>query len=283
MATSSNPHLDQLGAIGQEQQRQRTSEQHDNLDVQEAVLTRPELLKDVLHLTGPGQHFYVSTVCIGWRAAYKQALQGLRNSRHYRVKPTLTSYAAVFSSLSRLQLAVEYGFTEILSDGRVQQAAGQYADMEILHLAGSLGILRKNSHFTPGIIRGAALSGSLQKVQSLVGHEPSQLLRGISHYAIRGGSMEMLEWMSEQGAEFDRYAMWSAVEFGHVNMLQYMKERGSPLEHSLTGTAAYHGQFAALQWLIAEGCGHNVASIGDSAATAGCVAMMRWLSAELGV
>ena len=138
---SSSPH-DHLGAIALAQQRQRNSEQHDSLDVQETVFTHPGLLKDVLHLTGPGQHFYVSTVCTSWRAAYKQALQGLRNSRRLRVKTALTSHAAALSSLSRFQLAIEHGFTEQLHKPEVQMAAGQYADIETLHLRGSLGMYR---------------------------------------------------------------------------------------------------------------------------------------------
>ena len=134
MAMSISPHHDHLDSFTSAQQRQRTVEQLNDHDAQSAVLSHPGLLKDVLRLTGPGQHFYVSTVCSHWRATYTLAMQGLRNSRRLRVKLSMTSYGAVFTSESSFKLAVEHG-SEHLRDPSVQQAAGQYADLDTLRLA----------------------------------------------------------------------------------------------------------------------------------------------------
>ena len=138
-------------------------------------------------------------------------------------------------------MAVEHGFAAELWNPRLERAAGQYADLETLHVAGTLGMGRA-PHSTANMIRGAALSGSLQKLQLVAGSYPQPVAwpEDISDYAVRGGSLEMVQFLAlNQAAVFDvATAMSRAVELGRLDMLQFLRAAGAELDISLPETAA---------------------------------------------
>ena len=125
-----------------------TGEQLDSPLQHEAVLNR------VLQLVGPGHSLFIASTAQLWHDAYRQ----IRTDDN----ANSTTYAAVLASESRLLLACNCGFDEILLAASSAQRIGRAADLNVLQLALSHGLPP-----SLGILRGAMQAGALDKVQYL--------------------------------------------------------------------------------------------------------------------
>ena len=175
-----------------------------------------------------------------------------------------TSYKAVFASPARLSLAVQSGL--ILQGLNVSYAAGRYGSIEILTLAKQLGLA-----FDDGVLRGAARSASLSKLKWLVeGQKTSQDLSSrdaamtpqaqvygkhtIATSAARGGSVEMMQWLHEQGARPTGATLTAAAKSNHLQLVQYLRSIETPYETNTATLVAEYGHLRTLQWIMADGC-----------------------------
>jgi hypothetical protein len=126
------------------------------------------VLQLVLDFVGPGEHAFVSTVSKSFRTCYlnvadfhgmHEAPTGIDNL--INVVHNMTAYSSVFTSRSRVRLAIELGFVLDPTSWWYQFNAGQCADIETLEE------LHEQYHmpYTRVVSRGAAQSGNVSKMQ----------------------------------------------------------------------------------------------------------------------
>jgi hypothetical protein len=126
-------------------------------------------LLHMLNILGPGQHLFISTVSKAWQEVYEGvdcARVTLPLQYSYRLPPhpcfvisAVTSYSAVFTSVSRVILAHKHGLAFNRNE-KLEHVAGLVADVPALRAARELGLA-----LTDRVLIGAALSGSVLKLQ----------------------------------------------------------------------------------------------------------------------
>jgi Ankyrin repeats (3 copies) len=163
------------------------------------------------------------------------------------------------------------------SGWRLQQYCGQFSDLVTLRLALERGLLA-NYH----TMQGAAESGSLDKVRWLYEVQKTVLPASIGKYAAKGGNLELLTWLTEEGCTFDQYACIKAAAAGHEHVLRYLREQSCEWDARTTAAAAENGHVSLVQWLIGSGCPFDAAGLCESAAKSGSVEMMVYARQQRG-
>jgi hypothetical protein len=114
----------------------------------------------------------------------------------------MTLISAAFASAACCSLATDPNVNGalLLDDDfwRVQRYGGQFSDLETLQLALARGLAANDR-----TLQGAAQSGSLSKVQYIHEVRKGPLPKYIGHWAAKGGNLELLAWLTEQGCEFN--------------------------------------------------------------------------------
>ena len=109
-----------------------------------------------------------------------------------------------------------------------------------------------------------------------------------SYWAAKGGHLEVLKWVTDNGCPMNRHAWDTAVAGGHVAVLVWLMEhfRSKQLEASIgyaTRTtcvmAAENGQLAVLQWAREMDCEWDAGTCG-MAARGGHLAVLQWARAN---
>jgi hypothetical protein len=253
------------------------------------------ILQRVCEFVGPGQHIFVATVSKAFRAACAKVrshvILGLRYMTHWKViysaKMTLTRSA--FASVSRFKWALDCGLQRFLngrySEGpfgevidnefwRLQRIAGQFSDVETLQAALDAGV-----PLSPDMICGAAESGSLAKLLWLHTEHNCQLFNDITDHAARGGHVDMLTWLKDNGLDFTDNTFKYGAMGGSVPVLQYLQEQKCPWDHDVSEEAARHGQLAALKWLLEHGAPEGF--LHEAAENGGDMETLEWVTARL--
>ena len=254
------------------------------------VMGNAGILRAILSLVEAGQFIYVASTCTIWRAAYPKALEGALSPRkcyglHEPVKIKVTSYAAVFSSSSRLRMAVVHGLKLASCRWTLCEAAGRHADLATLQLAAELGLEIKSL-----VLRGALNSGSLSSIT-----KSAWLIdvHGVSLRWVRLNTakaalsakapIEVLQWLDTKGVVWPDDAICIAAKQGSVSTLQYLRAINCPWGSGAPIAAASQGHLPALQYLLQEGCPFDDVTIADHAAAGGNIDLMEWLRTEHGV
>jgi hypothetical protein len=128
-----------------------------------------------------------------------------------------TTYSAVFSSPSRLRLAIDNGLR--LDDGanwRLHRIAGKSADITTLIVAFELGL-----PYTDQIMTGVTLSGAVNKLEWLHTEQQRALQDNALHCAAASGSVAMVSWLHKhQNLKLDRQTAIHAVKSKKLSVLQ---------------------------------------------------------------
>ena len=121
----------------------------------------------------------------------------------------------------------------------------------------------------------AAEAGDLQYLQSKAHMLERPLLEQISLYAARGGQLEVLQWLSLQGAALSPHMCTWAAEGGHLAVLQYAHQNGCAWDSSTCEAAAGGGHLAVLQYARQNGCAWSSGTC-EAAARGGHLAVLQY-------
>jgi hypothetical protein len=127
----------------------------------------------------------------------------------------------------------------------------------------------------------AARSGSLIKVQWLNEVRKRPLPFNIGRWAVKGGKLELLTWLFEQGCNFDQYVT-AAAAAGHKHLVCYLREQECEWNESTTAAAAENGHLSVVRWLLSAGCPFDAPRMCEGAARSGSVEMMVYARQQLG-
>jgi len=84
----------------------------------------------------------------------------------------------------------------------------------------------------------AALSGNLRILKWLIQRKHCAPNEYISHYAARGGNLQMVQYLHECGYRLNEGTTNAAAKEGHLHILQYLHEHGCPWNESTSRAAA---------------------------------------------
>eukprot|EP00953_Heterococcus_sp_UTEX-ZZ885_P038813 19911-Heterococcus_DN1.PRE.2 len=213
-----------------------------------SALSEPSVLRKVFSFAGPGEWLFLTT--------------GLQK---------------MFESVSRLQLAQNCGLD--FSIWQVQVAAGKFADIPVLAAAAQmLSIPWKH------VIMGAAFIGSVSKLQWLCTEQQYEFEDpdAVAVYAVAGGSVDVLNWLKEQGVSFPT-SIWNCVAANKQNPLQvvqFLHAEGVEWTAECCEKAAAAGNVEVLRFMHEHDCPWNRAAVRTAAAQSGSIEVMSYLQQE---
>jgi hypothetical protein len=242
------------------------------------------LLFIILSYVGPGQHFFVSTVCNLWHKVYAATgsleMTSLADDPveesfcTFMCTPQTTLSSALFASDARLRLADEYFV--ILEEASLARIAGRVADVATLQVAVQLGM------GVPEMMKGAAHAGCVAKLNFLediwASSTQDALPDDLCAYAASSGSEEALRWLDERGLLQTDTVLLQAAKFGHVNLLEYVYSEDYELEDDLLPLAARNGHKGAVEWLFEHGAPYDAATICGDAAESGNLELVQFVN-----
>jgi hypothetical protein len=178
-------------------------------------------LELVLSYVGIGQGLYVSAVSRGWRTKYRAFCNAItqQQSRGQHVhSSSCTLYSAVFSSKSRIQLALVNGLRLDADNHKLQRAAGS-ADLATLQAAHYLGL-----SMTSEVAYAAAAASSWAKLHWCI-EQNCPLSGDIAAAAAAAGNLEMLTYLRQRGIAFSELTSYSAAATReNLDVLIYLHE-----------------------------------------------------------
>jgi hypothetical protein len=266
-------------------------------------LENASLLSLILSYVGPGQHFFVSTVCKLWHEIYAAVpdseVASLVVDPHgdaddddadddaddavckVLCTPQMTLYSAIFASASRVRLAYQH-LSVTLERWTWQRIAGRVADAATLQVALELGLAGAD------MLKGAAYAGSVTKLDLLQAKflELSKkviLPDDICAYAASSGSIEALQWVEKWGGLRLDTALFQAAKFGHMNLLDHIyHEYDHHLDIDLLSEAAKNGRLSAVEWLFEHDAPYDAATICGGAAESGDHQLVQFVKSKGG-
>jgi hypothetical protein len=233
----------------------------------------------IFSFVGAGHWWFVAQVSRAWKLSYQNVedrrMQGqFNNYEWFTCTANMTLKQAAFSSAACCSLATDSNANSGLclddSDWRLHRIAGQFSDLDTLHLALERGLPANDL-----VIRGAAESASLGKVQWLHEIRRSSLPWSMVEWATRGGNLELLTWLTEHGCKFNKHdCAAAAAAAGHEHVLCYLREQGCEWDEETVAAAAECGHLSSVKWLLSVGCLFDAPSLCESAARSGSIEMM---------
>jgi hypothetical protein len=250
--------------------------------VSSSPLCNTRVLKTVLaYSEGLGLH--VNAVCKTWKACFKGVVEERQSTsnRYHRHSSSCTRIEAVFASLETVAYAhacgLRYGGRSA-GRQRIQEHAGQYADTATLHK-----LYEMKLPMTEHVVTGALRSKDLPKVIWLCEDVGCTLPPSCTGAAAEAGSVELLQWLKQQGCEFDEHASYKASRTPHnIPVLQFLSAEGCPWHKDVCCNSAEAGDLEQLQWLHQHGAALSNETAGSAACNGG-IHLMEWLVQQPGV
>jgi Ankyrin repeats (3 copies) len=235
------------------------------------------ILERILLFVGRGHFLFISAVSKAWLEAYRPVPAPARSTWDDTPKCSscMTLGSAVFGSVSRVRLAHTYGFRLDEYNWNLRRLAGRYGSIDVLAAVHELGMPLSASD---DILRGAAISGCLQKLQALCEqYKAQQLPADISNHAARSGNVAMLQWLKEKQCAFSSATSEHAAYYGHLDCVKYLRACGCDWSSYTCDAAAEHGYLDIVQWLLENDCQWSGGSTACSAAGSGSTELMLYL------
>jgi hypothetical protein len=229
-------------------------------------LDRDDVLVEVFSYVGGGDHLYVSGVCRRWRDRYMQYC--VHNSTSELDDKLVTRQHSVLTTENRLQLALSSGLTvaDWTFDKRVCAQALCHYSLEPEKVM----MLLRVHHDVPWstmLWNIAAFYNKLALLQWLHAHLCPWEEAALMSFAIAGGSIAVLEWLSTIV-----YAPWTpsvkiavlkvAACEGQLDVVQWIRAHGAdwPSSFYVRGNAAAGKpsrcwNVSVVQWALAHGLG----------------------------
>jgi hypothetical protein len=101
----------------------------------------------------------------------------------------------------------------------------------------------------------------------------------IATAAAEGGSVEVMQFLHEQGVPFDESAMVSAAAGGHLPVCKFLGSLQCPCNEMCCNAAAHWGHVQVLQWLCRQGCPCKPGDLARWAGTGGSIATIAHVAA----
>jgi hypothetical protein len=253
-------------------------------------LQHTHILQRTIEYVGAGEWYLVATVSKPWKACYEK-LPDVKRLRYGitdcpdKVEYTAqdTTHAAICGSASRLRLARSAGAAYLAtSRSKRHFLTGKYASKETLLAAFTLGLPKIGN-----VVRGAAESGDLSKLQWLYSEQGCPLPDNIGAYAAIGGSIDVLVWLKEQRKDWGDGAVCSAVRSRNEKTLQFLLSAGCRPDFNALLAAAETGQLSALQQCLAAPLYQVTEAVlprrlAESAAHSGSLPVLHWIVQHYG-
>jgi hypothetical protein len=134
--------------------------------------------------------------------------------------------------------------------------------------------------FSQHLMRGAASSRSLPKLQWLHAEQNCPLPDDITAVAAEVGDVEMLRWLKSRGCLFTKQTSSSAAGIpDNLHVLQFLYEQGCPWHDYICAAAARSGALGQLKWLHAHGATLD-GMVAGIAAEGGAVHVFEWMQQQ---
>jgi hypothetical protein len=160
---------------------------------------------------------------------------------------------------------------------RLQEHAGQYADVETLHTLFQLKLPKKEH-----VVIGAFRSRDLPKVTWLCGEMACKLPEDCTGVAAEAGSVELLKWLQQQGYEFDEDTTNGAASRpDNILVLQFLLDEGCPWHPDICHRTVSAGDLEQLQWLSQHGAALHPGLV-HTAAAHGALHILEWMLQQPG-
>jgi hypothetical protein len=248
-------------------QQPATAGMHQQRSLQEDLFSDAAIVQLVFSYVGPGNYFFLGTVCRLWHKLYTELPACERPSVDWRdeeihsisCNSQTTLASAVFASPACVQLAHKFGFRRYGDTSTLQQLAGKHAHKQTL-----LALRAAGMRFQNPLLRGAADSADLSKLIWLYREQRCELLPDdITCRAAKCGSIEMLDWLIGVGCAVTASTFTFAALAGHMHVLKHLQRLYSSSsssssscawDASTTFAAARRDDKEMLHWLCTAGC-----------------------------
>jgi Ankyrin repeats (many copies) len=225
-------------------------------------------------------------VCSEWKELYKRlaaanvfAFTASGERLRQKCESRMTLSSAVFQSSRRVRMAHQHGL-RFGACPPMHHVAGKVADRHVLATAHELGM-----PYSRAILLGASEKGSVITLRWLHFDQSCALPHNITAFAARGGSVRVMQWLSERGCTLNTKTLFNAAKYRRLRVLEYLHSAGCPMDDGgrACKIAAWNGSLQVLQWLRAHGCPWVTSDVAEAAAHSGNVQMMAWLQQQPGV
>jgi Ankyrin repeats (3 copies) len=123
----------------------------------------------------------------------------------------------------------------------------------------------------------AAENGHFEVVRFLHENGCPWEVENICSAAAGQGSIELLQYLKQQGRVFNVRAMRYAARGGHLHACQYLRAEQCPWDTMACHSAACEGHLSTLRWLREQGCPCEVPAMRTAAAFFGHLSVLRYL------
>jgi hypothetical protein len=265
----------------------------------------PDTRAIVFSFLGAGQGAFIKTVSKACKSTYEmihphdEVVWGecCFQDEKFNCTQDMTLLSAALASPARLRLALEWGLrVRLRHNSRLvpiddilverSQTTGMLADHDTLLAAEEETAELIFSGYT---LVGAAASGDVQKMIRLHTERGCELGNAEANaltWAARGGSVQAMIWLRQQGCEYNSDVHAVAAYKGKLNVLQYLEAEGhtlGDLDNAQDAAnpceeAAGQGHLAVLQWLHEHGWPWG--NVCQRAALGGSVAVVQYLQEQ---
>eukprot|EP00953_Heterococcus_sp_UTEX-ZZ885_P004847 3098-Heterococcus_DN1.PRE.2 len=246
----------------------------------------PDTRAVVFSFLGAGQGAFVKTVSKACKADYERVKPHETVVWHFDVcedeaiecTHTTILLSAALASPSK----VETGFARRVGAATI----GKFVDYDTLLVAQAKLDDFELDGYT---LAGAAASGDVQKMMRLHTEKGCELGNSNANaltWAAKGGSVEAMRWLRQQGCQYDLIEVHAAAAYnGHLNVLQFLHEDGCTVPdppHASATTCCEHaasrGHINVLRWLHKHGWPYG--EVCAYAANGGSVPVMQYLKEQ---
>jgi hypothetical protein len=123
--------------------------------------------------------------------------------------------------------------------------------------------------FNHNTCSGAAQGGHLAALQHLRSEGCDWNTEYIARYAASSGSVEVVEWLQQQGIVLDNEVLAWAAAAGQTAICEHLLNLGCELGADACNETAAYGEVSMLRWLREQGCSWDVSRVCMSAAGRG--------------
>lgn len=214
--------------------------------IENPLETKTDVISDIFAYCPLNEHLFLAGVSKTWQAAW-----------HNAGRPTRTSVCLAATTLSRMELVLGDPAFELVADrlGGIICLAAREGNLEGLKAAIQI------HHVNPWAVETkkclaiafAARGGHLEMVQWMR-EQGSRWRAHTCRYAARGGHLPVLQWLRAQGCPWDASTCASAALGGHLELLMWAREHQCPWNAQTCRWAAEHGHLDTLKWSMEQGC-----------------------------
>ena len=226
------------------------------------------VLTNCLSFLGDGNFLFVALVCRSFCDRYKSYLR----TENEQPKPTMTSLEEIVASVSRLLLAMKELNIGMNNDNETKMRwRGEAVDI------------------WDAVISCTSYNGNMDVLVWIKNNNRSKWeeqchnVRNGNYYfnvmpcveAAKGGQLEVLQWLHQNGSPSNVHTCRAAAEDGHFEILKWLHQNGCPWDEQTCDAAARSGRFDILIWLRENGCPWDEGTCSDAARN-GHLDILQW-------